>query len=108
MSAYFYIGPVVIFYNGVALNLIGSNTIEIDEELKNARVAELISQGQADKGPRELGHTRAMFESNYVEILEEYKDRDEDYSLLGIEGVRKPLVSKSCKSLQHQKYILIK
>ena len=44
--------------------------------------AELISQRLADKGPKELGHTRAMFESNYAEILEEYKDRDEDYSLL--------------------------
>ena len=50
--------------------------------LRHTRAAELISQGQADKGPRELGHTRAMFESNYAEILEEYKDRDEDYSLL--------------------------
>ena len=44
--------------------------------------AELILQGQPDKGPIELGQTRAMFESNYAEILEEYKDRDEDYSLL--------------------------
>ena len=39
--------------------------------LRYTRAAELISQGQADKGPRELGHTRAMFESNYAEILEE-------------------------------------
>jgi len=29
--------------------------------LRHNRAAELISQGQADKGPRELGHTRAMF-----------------------------------------------
>lgn len=50
--------------------------------LRHTRAAELISQGQADKGPRELGHTRAMFESNYGEILKEYQDRDEDYSLL--------------------------
>ena len=42
----------------------------------------MISQGRADKGPIELSHTRAMFESNYAEISEEYKDRDEDYSLL--------------------------
>tara|TARA_B100001057_G_scaffold168222_1_gene168975 strand:+ start:1527 stop:1754 length:228 start_codon:yes stop_codon:yes gene_type:complete len=50
--------------------------------LRHNRAAELISQGQADKGPRELGHTRAMFETNYVEILKEYQDKDEDYSLL--------------------------
>ena len=50
--------------------------------LGHTRAAELFSWGQADKGPRELGHTRAMFESNYAEILEEYKDRDEGYSLL--------------------------
>ncbi len=34
------------------------------------------------KGPRELGHTRAMLEYNYAEILDEYKDSDKDYSLL--------------------------
>ena len=39
--------------------------------LRHTRAAELISQGLADKGPRKLGHTRAMFESNYAEILEE-------------------------------------
>ena len=42
----------------------------------------MISQGQADKGPIEASHTHAMFESNYAEILKEYKDIDEDYSLL--------------------------
>ena len=50
--------------------------------LRHTRAAELISQGQANKGPKELGHTRAMFESYCGEILAEYKDRDEDYSLL--------------------------
>ena len=56
--------------------------MDIDEELKNARVAELISQGQAEKDPRELGHTRTMFESNFGEIVKQYLDRDRDYSLL--------------------------
>ena len=50
--------------------------------LRHTRAADLISQWQADKGPRELGHTRAMFESNYAEISEEYRNIDEDYSLL--------------------------
>jgi len=50
--------------------------------LRHTRAAELISQGQGEKGPRELGHTRAMFENTYAEILDDYKDRNEDYSLL--------------------------
>jgi hypothetical protein len=50
--------------------------------LRHTRAGELISQGQGEKGPRELGHTRAMFESIYAEILDGYKDRNEDYSLL--------------------------
>ena len=29
-----------------------------------------------------MGNTRAMLESNYAEILDEYKDSDKDYSLL--------------------------
>ena len=57
-------------------------SLRVPYTLRRTRAAELISQGQADKGPRELGHTRAMFESYYAEILEEYKDIDEDYSLL--------------------------
>ena len=50
--------------------------------LRHTRAAELISQGQGEKGPRELGRTSAMFESIYAEILDDYKDRNEDYSLL--------------------------
>ena len=51
--------------------------------LRHTRAAELFSWGQAGKGPRGLGDTRAMFESNYAEMLEEHKDRDRDkyYSL---------------------------
>lgn len=50
--------------------------------LRHTRAAELISQGQGEKGPRELGHSRAMFENTYAEIIDDYKDRNEDYSLL--------------------------
>ena len=49
--------------------------------LGHTRAAELFSWGQADKEPRGQGYTRAMFESNYAETLEEHKDRDKDYSL---------------------------
>ena len=54
----------------------------IPNTLRHTRAAELISQGQTDGGPREMGHIRAMFESNYPERLEEYKDIDEIYSRL--------------------------
>ena len=39
--------------------------------LRHILAAELISQGHADKRPREMSHTRAMFESYYAEILAE-------------------------------------
>ena len=67
-------------YEEIGYYLEFTTLYRIPYTLRHTRAAELFSWGQANKGPRGLGYTRAMFESN-SEMLEEHKDRDKDYSL---------------------------